>query len=176
VDPLKKALPELDIADEAIPTEGEEKIVELYAPDEGTGLVIEAGESWAYMLVPLSRHKNPDQLWNSIWPCLEAMEFHTGLTVYDPQLDKILDSRIDKASVVQKFSEMVSSRKLARQGGLPVKAAVLKLILIFVGWIIIAFLTQGLPFYVTVGAVLVVIIVVNLLVGTIFRSRKKESK
>lgn len=176
VAPLQKALPELQITDESTEVTDEERIVELSAPDAGTGVMIEAGESWAYFLVPPSRSgKTSEEIWTALWPCLEAMEFHTGLVAYDPQLDRILNTRSDMNDVIQKFQEVAPYSKHSTAAvPIPLSMRLLVIPVFLIGWAAIAFLTRGLPGYVTIIAAVLFFIAINISLKQWALSRQKK--
>jgi hypothetical protein len=188
VGPLVQLLPELVVYDENAQVDQdnpqqqagnteEEKIVELTAPDSGTGLIVEAGESWAYIMVPPSRSGlSGEELWKKVWPCVQAIEFHTGYTAYDPQLDRILDLRRDLPEVLKKFLEVApSSPIISAPTKKPSRFILLLLIPLWVvAWSSISILLRNYPDYLRIVVGIAAIILINIVVKHLFLKRKQK--
>lgn len=86
--------------------------IELYGPDEGTGLQILLFPDAADVHVP-SWHDGADAqaAWDQAWEALRILERETGWGTYDPQLDQVLDLDADRAAVAAEYARGVEAEQ-----------------------------------------------------------------
>ncbi len=120
---LAAAEPALSREDVDTGTDGEH--VELYAPDDGSGLQVLLFADAAYAHLPYV-HAGADAraAWEQAWRCLQVLERHGGYRTYDPQLDRVLDLSSDRDAVLEEYARGVQiTAAIAAEARAPARRA-----------------------------------------------------
>lgn len=79
--------------------------IELNSPEDGNGIQISLYDDTASLAIPYwHQNEKAKQVWLEAWPYLECLQRHGGLSIYDPQLEEILDLSEDLDEVVKVYS------------------------------------------------------------------------
>jgi len=123
--------------------------IDLYHPDRGE-YEFEIYQDWIflYMDMPID---NPEQAWNEVWPAIEALQFHGGLSVYDEQLDRMIQSKDDLPAILaeyQKIAQTKIARMVTSKSGFAPIAIALIIFAMFVTALLIFMIGNQLPRFV----------------------------
>jgi len=123
--------------------------IDLYHTDRGE-YEFEIYQDWVflYMDMPID---NPEQAWNEVWPAIESLQFHGGLSVYDEQLDRMIQSKDDLPAILaeyQRLSQQNGARVIAGKSGFAPIAIALIIFALFVTALLIFMIGNQLPRFV----------------------------
>lgn len=143
-DQLQKLLP--DITREEDPKSRE---IDLYHTDRGE-YEFEIYEDWIFLHMDMPID-NPEKAWNEVWQAIEALQFHGGLSVYDEQLDRLIQSKAELPEIIanyQKMSQENAARVVAPKSRFAPVAIALIIFAMFVTGLLIFMIGNQLPRFV----------------------------
>jgi|WetSurMetagenome_2_1015567.scaffolds.fasta_scaffold40070_3 hypothetical protein len=109
-------------------TEDEARIrfrhIELNGPDDSDGIQITLYDDRADVTIPYWHQPRAAEIvFDEVWRYLKIFAEHGGFSVYDPQLDRILNLTSDRDEVLKRYGGIVAKMPEIIEGGKPYKKA-----------------------------------------------------